>query len=153
MILINHEKAGPLIATLAGENTFNQASDQSIARVGKDGLLGGVVYSNYTGASCVIHVSSVQKNFATPRFLWMVFHYPFEQLGCKKVFGLVPAFNYPAQVLASKLGFSHETTLKDAVPTGDVYVYSLYKEHCKWLNSRFGAETDGDLQIRPAACA
>jgi hypothetical protein len=34
------------------------------------------------------------------------------------------------------LGFTLETRLKDAAPSGDMLVYVMRREDCKWLNLR-----------------
>ena len=35
--------------------------------------------------------------------------------------------------LAKKLGFTHEATLQRAGRSGDLHVYRMFREDCKWL--------------------
>lgn len=73
-------------------------------------------------------------NWISRRFLHLVFSYPFVQLKCKKVLGVVGSGNTAAQRLDEHLGFELEATLTDAHPDGALLVYSMRKEDCRWLN-------------------
>lgn len=70
----------------------------------------------------------------TKEFLFAIFDYPFNQLGCKRVTGLVPSDNLRAQEVNEKLGWKRETVLKDYFLDGDGIVYVMRKEDCRWLN-------------------
>jgi RimJ/RimL family protein N-acetyltransferase len=107
-----------------------------ISRVRDGKLLGGVIYSEYTGASIQMHIASFDKRWVCRDGLWVVFDYPFTQLGCKKVFGRVPASNEKALAFDLRLGFTLEHTERDAMPDGDLHVLSMYREQCRWLNLR-----------------
>ena len=67
-------------------------------------------------------------------FLWFCFYYPFEQLRVNKILGLVESTNLEAQRLNEHLGFTLEATLKDAAPKGDLLIYSMKRDQCKWLD-------------------
>lgn len=98
-------------------------------------ILAGVVYEGFNGVSIGMHVAALPGvNWCTREFLWMVFDYPFNQLGAKKIIGVVPAANLAAMRLDLHLGFVHEATLKDAHPTGDVNMLSMTRDQCRWLN-------------------
>ena len=76
------------------------------------------------------------KHWATREFLWMVFHYPFDQLQCKRVSGVVAADNLPARKFNEHLGFTLEATLADAHPQGNLLIYRMMREDCRWLKFR-----------------
>jgi hypothetical protein len=124
---------GVRIAGKAGTH-YNPAVDVVIASVSADGeLMGGVVYQGYTGASVQMHVASFMPNWITKDLLWVTFHYPFEQLGVKKVFGQVGVHNTKALEFDLKLGFKEETRIADVYPEGDMALLSMYKADCRWL--------------------
>lgn len=133
MIVFGNESHGHAIAQKAGA-TYNPAADMCIANVGPDGgLLGGVIYSGYTGSSIGIHMASFDPRWATVDMVWVAFHYPFVQLGCKKVFGQVPASNSKALELDLRLGFKEVARIEDVFPDGDLVVLAMDREDCRWL--------------------
>jgi RimJ/RimL family protein N-acetyltransferase len=66
--------------------------------------------------------------------LQFCFYYPFVQLGCRRITGLVPSVNLAARKFDENLGFVLEATLKDAHPEGDLLVYVMHKGDCRWLS-------------------
>lgn len=101
-----------------------------IAQDGK--IVAGVLFEDYNGASLAMHCAGEPRSLFR-RFLWMVFDYPFAQLKCKKVYGPVPASNIGACRLNEHLGFKVETRLVDAHPEGDILLFAMRKEDCRWL--------------------
>lgn len=132
MLVFNNADYGHAIAEKAGAQ-FNPAVDVCIANTGPDGLWGGVIYNGYTGASISLHAAGFDSRWATVDMLWVTFHYPFVQLGCKKMFAQVPASNSRALEFDRKLGFKEEARLKDVFPDGDLVVLSMRREDCRWL--------------------
>lgn len=107
---------------------------QTIAMV-EDGIpLGVVLYDDFNGANINMHVAGITGRWLSKTFLWMAFDYPFNQLGCRRVTGLVPSSNADARRFDEHLGFRLEATLKDAHPDGDLLVYAMHREDCRWLN-------------------
>lgn len=99
------------------------------------GLLAGVLYEDWNGANVLMHVAAAPgREWLCREFLWYCFHYPFVELGVKRVTGIVPSTNLEARRFDEHLGFTLEATLKDAHPTGDLLVYAMRKEDCRWLN-------------------
>jgi len=134
MIVHNNSFYARQICEAAGV-AYNQAVDPSIVRVEKDKLLGGSVYQNYTGGngSIGIHVASFAPRWINQDLLFMTFHYPFEQLGCNKLFGTVPANNEAALSFNLKLGFRVEQVIKDVYPDGDMILMAMHRAECRWL--------------------
>jgi RimJ/RimL family protein N-acetyltransferase len=134
-IVINNPEHGDRIARLsgAGGGLFNEKMDQVIARV-KDGeLLGGVIFDNYTRAAIGIHTAGFVRHWVNRDLIWMTFDYAFNQLGVRKIIGLVPSSNTDAIKFNTSAGFTIETTVADVYPDGDCLIFSLYKEDCRWL--------------------
>lgn len=97
-------------------------------------LIAGVVFNEYNGANMNMHVASDgSKQWMTRKLLWMVFDYAFNQAKVKRLTGLVGEGNVEAQLFDEHIGFRLETTLTDAHPTGDMLVYVMRREDCRWL--------------------
>ena len=128
----------PFVCDLAGihEPWLDDPSAIGLIRDGE--LVAGVLYEHYTGSSLEMHVAGTGGRWATRRFLREVFHYPFVQLGCKIVYGRVPSWRPEALRLDLGLGFKIDHILKDATPTGDMYVISMRPQDCKFLEVRHG---------------
>lgn len=135
MIQLNNPDHGYIIASGAGV-CFNPAVDMVIARVVDGTLRGGVIYNGYTGASINLHVWGRDSKWADRDMLYMTFHYPFEQLSCRKVFGQIPANNTHALDFDLKLGFKIEARIPEVFPDEDLIVVSMKREDCRWLKIR-----------------
>jgi hypothetical protein len=132
------------IAKAAAVTHFNPLCDPSIATVGKSSgnkesrLLGGVIFQDCTGpgGSVCLHCAGFLPRWLNRGMLWHTFHFAFNTVGVKKVIGHVPASNYNAMQLDLHLGFTLETTVADVYPgpNGDLFVFSMYREACRWLD-------------------
>lgn len=112
---------------------FNPACDVVISRE-KDGkLLGGVIFTLFTGASISTHVASFDPCWVDRDLVWIVFNYAFEQLGVGKIICRIPASNRKAIEFGYKLGFMLETRISDVFPDGDQLIISMRRENCRWL--------------------
>ena len=101
----------------------------------KDGrFVAGVVFNDYNGSNICMHVASDgSRHWLTREYLWFVFHYAFEQANVKRITGLVGESNEAAIRFDTHIGFSEEARLKDAHPDGDLIVFCMRKEDCRWL--------------------
>jgi RimJ/RimL family protein N-acetyltransferase len=97
-----------------------------------------VAYDNFNGASISMHVVGEGKRWLTRDYLRFCFAYPFEQLRVKKVLGLVPSTNADAIKFDEHLGFVREAVIADAVPGGDLIVYSMTRDQCRHLEQSYG---------------
>jgi RimJ/RimL family protein N-acetyltransferase len=147
MIELNNFAHAEEIAKGAGIVT-NPSVDMCISRSKNGKFLGGTIYKDYTGVSLSLHIFAVNKSWINKDLLWVSFHYPFEQLGCKKIFAPVPNDNTYCIEFCQKIGFKLDTIIRDVFPSGDMHILSMYKEECHWLNLeprkiQIGAHTDG----------
>ena len=102
-------------------------------------MIAGVVYDYFNGRNICMHVAAVEgKRWMTREFLWYSFYYAFVELGVDRITGLVPESNMAARRFDEHLGFTLETRLKDAHPEGDVLVYKMMKQDCRFLERRHG---------------
>lgn len=116
---------------------FIRSHHKCIARYDRnDRLMGGVFFTDFNYASVQIHVASFAPNWINKQLLWLVFDYPFNHLKVKKLIGLVPETNKAAQSFDIGLGFVLETTVKDVFPNGDMLVFGMYREQCRFLDMR-----------------
>lgn len=96
--------------------------------------IASVLYDNWTGASICMHiVAEPGTRWLSHQLLYLAFAYPFIQLRVNKILGLVGSGNTSAQRFDEHLGFVLEATLKNAHPDGDLLIYSMEKEQCRWL--------------------
>ena len=70
----------------------------------------------------------------TREYLRMCFAYPFQQLQCSKIIGLVGSKNEVARRFDEHLGFQLEATLEAAHPDGALLLYTMTKEQCRWVS-------------------
>jgi RimJ/RimL family protein N-acetyltransferase len=76
----------------------------------------------------------------TPRYLAVIFDYPFVVCDVKKIIVPVDATNSKSIVLVEKMCFTEEARIKDGMADGDLIIYTLAKENCKYLGERYGKE-------------
>ena len=123
-----------MIAHRAGVG-YDPNVNRVLAHCSNDGLLGGVVYTNYTGRSVQMHMAG-EPGWGSVKMLWIAFDYPFNQLGVEKVIGLVAAADEKVLDYDRRLGFTEIARVPDIVPTGDLCVLSMMRSECKWLSLR-----------------
>lgn len=101
----------------------------------KDGrIIAGVVYNLYTGTGICMHVAAEGKGWMTKDFLRACFHYPFVQLGCRRVTGLVRVDNFQAQKFDEHLGFKREGIIRQGDDDGcDLIIYGMLRRECRWI--------------------
>jgi RimJ/RimL family protein N-acetyltransferase len=127
----NHDH-GYAIAKSAGA-IYNPAVDIAISRTEDGVLFGGVLYNGFTGASINCHMAGFNPRWGSRDMLWVCFDYPFNQLGCKKIFAQIPAQNVHAIKVNLKMGFVVETVIKDVFVEDDLVVLSMARDNCRWL--------------------
>jgi RimJ/RimL family protein N-acetyltransferase len=109
--------------------------DISICSVANGKLLGGVVYSNYTGSggSVLCHMAGWSPHWMTRDLLYVGFDYPFNGLKVRKIFATIPSDNWNAIHINKRWGFRDECTLTDVYPGADMIVLSMQREDCRFL--------------------
>lgn len=134
MIIMNDEAIGHAVAA-AVDGSFAPGRDRVIARVERGVVLAGVIYQQYTGRSVQMHVAAWHPNWLSRDFLWVLFNYPFEQLGCKVVIAAVATSNFRAMKLDLKLGFKAQITIPDVFDDGaGITMMTMRRDECRWLN-------------------
>lgn len=104
-------------------------------------LVAGVAYAEWNGVNVVCHIASDgSKRWLTREYLRTIFDYPFNQLGCKRITVCVGEGNTASRRFVLHLGFSLETTLQGAHPTGDMLIFRMRREECRWISPDFSKQ-------------
>jgi RimJ/RimL family protein N-acetyltransferase len=121
------------IASRTGEfNCFG--TDVGIGWVKHGKIVAGVAYANWNGVNVECHIASDgSRRWLTRQYLWTIFHYPFCQLGVKRITVCVGEGNADSTRFVKHLGFKLEAKLKDAHPTGDLQIFRMFANECRFL--------------------
>ena len=98
-----------------------------------DGLIAGVLYEDWNGAQIICHIAGVGNWSSCRAYMRAIFAYPFRQLKAKRITAPVASCNLKAQRFVERLGFVRESTLTDAHPDGDIFIYKMTPDKCRWL--------------------
>lgn len=97
----------------------------------------GVLYESYTGTNVNCHIRGV-GDWANRTVLAHIFDYPFNQLGVLRMTCFVRSDNEASIKMVQKMGFELECTLSQAIPDGDILIFRMFRENCKYLGNRYG---------------
>lgn len=128
MIETNQE----LLKKWAGNNLPQASGAHYLGNVIDGKIRAVVMYCNFFGKSCCIHVHGEGHHWATKSFLKEVFNYPFNILKLKVIIGTVAGNNEKALKLDRHLGFRDVATISDAHDEGDLVILEMRPEYCKW---------------------
>lgn len=132
---------GPAVVSWVAQRTNEFGNFGAAVGIGwqKNGVLvAGVAYNDFNGVNMQMHVASDgSRQWMSREFLFAAFDYPFNQAGVKRVTGLVGEGNKEARKFDEHLGFELEATLHCAHPTGDLLVYRMFREQCRWIKEDF----------------
>ncbi len=115
---------------------FNHCVDTSIAHVSDtDGhLLGGVIFTQFTGRTVTIHVAAVDKKWLSHDMRWVLANYAFDLLKCEAVIAQVNGSLDNVLDIASRIGFKKVARVPDYFIGYDLVILCLKREDCRWLN-------------------
>lgn len=100
-------------------------------------LVAGVIYQDFNGANIGAHIAG-EGNWADRVFLAVIFDYPFNQIGTKRITAPVCSTNTKSIDLLTKMGFNLEAKLHGATSKGDLLLFSMFKNECKYLRGNYG---------------
>jgi RimJ/RimL family protein N-acetyltransferase len=101
-----------------------------------------VVFDNYNGRSISMHVAGEGGHWMTRDYARACFGYAFGQLGVRKIIGLVDSTNEAAKRYDEHLGFRVEGVITDAGKHGDLLIYSMTPDQCRWLGEKHGKQEE-----------
>lgn len=101
----------------------------------RDGqIIAVVVFDTFSEADCCMHIASDgTRAWMSKALLLAAFAYPFEQLGLRRVTGMVPASNAEALGFDEHIGFVREGYHPHALPNDDLISLGLLREHCRFI--------------------
>ncbi len=165
IVVSQSDDVGKFVAERA-HCTFDPVSDRTIGVVDEEtGLTrGGVIVTGYTGVACFLHTAGTDEMWATRDFLWAMFDYVFNILGCARVFGVAMADDVFLARLHFKLGFYTVALIPGLFPAGDGVIVCMERRDCRWLKlkprstgrvsaSGNDGEQNGWWQGQGASCA
>lgn len=94
-------------------------------------LVAGVAYSDFNGPNVNAHIAVF--GLMSREYLWTIFDYPFKQLKVNRITCLIGEGNHKSVNLCGRMGFMPETRLKGAHASGDLLIYRMFRDECKWL--------------------
>lgn len=107
----------------------------AVGLVKDDELMAGCVFYGFTWPNVMMHIAADR---ITPGFIAAVIDYPFRQLKCRSMSGVIHKRNKRSRRFAEHLGAEYRGTLKDAAPDDDVMMYQLMaKSAQKWMTQRY----------------
>ena len=132
VVLDRPRVVGPWVCERLG-GAFDPENDAAIGLERDCSLIAGVVYDNFLGQSICMHVAAEGRHWLTRDFLRAAFFYPFETAGVHKVIGPVDSSNTQARRFDEHLGFVLEARLTGAARGGDLLLYSMTRQQCRFL--------------------
>lgn len=138
-IVFGNHDCGRMVSQAVG-HFYNPACDTIIARIVKREfpfLAGGVLFTNYTGASMQVHVAGFLPRWLSRDLLWIAFDYPFNQLKVERLFSQMEATNVAAIKFNLGLGFREVARIGGVYPNDVACVVTKMEEHeCRFLKIR-----------------
>jgi RimJ/RimL family protein N-acetyltransferase len=102
----------------------------------RDGeLVAGVIYENWNHRSIWCHIAIEGR--LTPEYLAAIFDYPFNTCQVEKIIVPVGSDNEQSIKVVKKMGFTEEGRIKEGRPHGDIVFYTLRRDDCRFLNTRY----------------
>jgi len=133
--IVNGAKVGHWVARRIRGGYFEERS-QAIGLECDGEMVAGVIYENWNHQSIWCHIAVEGK--MTPAYLAAIFDYPFNVAQVEKIIVPVGSDNEESIKLVRKMGFAEEGRIKDARPEGDLVLYTMTRDACRFLGERYG---------------
>ena len=100
-------------------------------------LVAGVIYNCFEGMNCNMHVGAIDgSKWMTQEFLHAAFDYPFNQLRMRRVTACIHSSRNKAISFVKNLGFEYEGRMKHYYENGDMLLYGMLREKCRFLDRK-----------------
>ena len=120
------------------ESAFWEERHIAIGLVRDGQIVAGVIYENYNGVSIMAHM--VVEGRLTRSFISAIFDYAYRIAGVSVVICPVARSNVRSARLVEHMGFTAAATLTDCHPDGDLTLYTLRKNDCRFLEGKFSGQ-------------
>jgi RimJ/RimL family protein N-acetyltransferase len=113
----------------------NPYGDVVITRRLDEDVAGGVIYSDFTRESVVVHVAGFKDGWLSRLFLFMAFDYPFNQMKVNRIFSQIAETNEISLGFNARLGFRPVTYIPGVYRNNKAMIVTkLEKADCRWLD-------------------
>ena len=128
---------GPWVCARSG-GTWVKGRGTAIGKIQDGRLVAGVLYEDWNGANVVCHIAG-DGNWATRGYLATIFDYAFSQLKVKRVTVPIKESNSKSINLVKHMGFELECCLTQATPDGDLLLFRMFKQDCRYIRGRYAS--------------
>lgn len=136
-LCLDAEIVGPWVASRTG-GTWSPGRGAAIGKLDDQGnLIAGVLYEDWNGANIMCHIAG-EGNWASRQFLNVIFDYPFNQLEVRRITVPVGSTNIKSIHLVTRMGFALESTLAQAITSGNLLLYRMFRSECQYLRGKYG---------------
>lgn len=130
------ERIGPWVCQKVGSQWSNGQATALGKIVGGE-IVAGVLYDNFNEVNLSMHIAALD-GWADRYFLGVIFQYPFWGLNVRMVTAPICSTNEKCIKLVEHMGFVQECKLRGATSKGDLLLYVMRKENCKYLRGKYG---------------
>lgn len=131
--IVQSNAIGLWVAEQMHGSYFPQAS-VAIGLMRDEVIVAGVIYEHYNGRSIVCHMAALHL---TPKYLASIFDYPFKVANVEKIIAPIPSSNEASIKLVKHMGFTDEARIANAHPDGDILLYTLTRQNCRFLGPSY----------------
>ena len=132
--IISGQQVGEWVAKRIQGGYFAERSNAlGLERDGE--IVAGVIYQDWNHKSIVCHIAVDGR--LTPAFLAAICDYPFNVCQVDKIIVPVASENANSKDFVEKFGFTEEARIKEAHPDGDIILYTLTRDNCRYLGERY----------------
>ena len=119
------------------------AGGAAIGWLRDDKIVAGVLYEDFTGegGSITATIAIEPGAILTRHMIWAMFDYPFLRLKVKKLLALIHSSNHKSRRLVEHLGFRISSGITGYYPDGNLIVYEMTADECRWLGEENGQES------------
>lgn len=129
--LINDPRIPQFIASSVG-STDTQCYGSVALEVDGE-IQAAASFDNFNGVNAFLHFTNSKTRIVPRDFLKLVFGYAFKELKLKRLSAAFSSKNRVVCRLGEICGFKFEAVLKGAAPDGDLVIYKLTRETCRFI--------------------
>lgn len=137
--IVHGKHIGEWVALQMG-GLFDVEHSQAIGLQRNGELVAGIIYENWNGKSVVCHIAI--RGRITPEFLSVISQYAYVQCGAHKIIAPASSDNRRSVDMLRKMGFREECRIRNAQPGGDICLFTMTKDSCKYLSERYGKKSN-----------
>lgn len=144
-LIPNCKEAASLVSSLLpGQVDYSNLSANNCIGFSSNGVLvGGCVFTDYTGFDITLNIASKSPLWARHKNLILLSRCVFEHLDCLRATAKVPRRLKKQRKLYEKLGFKLEGVRRKAFDgKQDLFLFGMMKEECPWLADKYGKEEE-----------